>query len=393
MTTKKRFTEFPVFGLLLSIFFMMNSEAAAFTYGIPQGSISDHANATTVGSIAWYFSTYGAGNIYILTSSGATYNLNNTITLPTNSVMGAYGTSSMVTLLGTSGMNKKTLLTVGNGSRLQYMTIDGNRYTNTVVNASNSTGTEIKYCTIKNTKNNYVAADGSVYNLLINANNSVDINIHDCSLQNAGANPKLNPTENISKGYGILLWNSVNSIIKNNTIAYTTTCGIDITGSAGVDVIGNSITQTALNRDPSTGTCVGPIADGITGYHNWKSNSEDFYIYNNTISYAGNHGIHVSGRIINIQNNTISSQQLSGIMVDDWRDTIEYSEDVIVRNNKCSNPLSWVWQPGNSNRKIFINHVNNTMTLDYIVNQDSAGNTLVVNSSNYNLPTVFGAHI
>ena len=76
--------------------------------------------------------------------------------------------------------------------------------------------------------------------------------------------------------------------------------------------------------------------------------------------------------------------------VDDWRTPLEYSDNVIIKSNRCGDPLSWVWQPGNSNRKIALGHYNNQLPVDYQTNSDTNGVALLVNTANYNIGTDYG---
>lgn len=377
-------------------------KASATVYYIQHGGIADHGNSTVSGSIAWYLKTYGTGTIdangegnkYVLTTQNVNYMVNSQIVVPANVMLRGNSTfgADLYVIKASAGLDKGGMVSLNNGSYLYYLTIDGNREPASIVMASNKTNVRIRNCIIENSKNDFVAADGSLYTLLINANYSSGLLVENCELSNAGANPKINPTTNISKGYGILLWGAANAVVKNNTIAYTSTCGIDFTASAVVDIIGNTIVHTALNRNPTTGTTVGPIADSLTAYHNLILAAEDYLIHNNVIDYAGNHGVHVSGKVLNIQNNTVSNQQLSGIMVDDWRSVNEFSETITIKNNKCGDPLSWVWAPGNSNRKIFVDRVNSGLLLDYKTNMDTSGVLLPVTPSNYRFATIFGSH-
>jgi len=178
-------------------------------------------------------------------------------------------------------------------------------------------------------------------------------------------------------------------VFQNNDIAQTLTGGIDITGSTSVQILDSYIADTGLNREYD-----GPISDGITGYHNLVDAAENYVIQGNRIVNAQNHGIHVSGRWIDIQDNIVSNQQLSGIMVDDWRSPNEFSENVIISNNLCGDPLSWVWAPGNSNRKIFVDRVNTNSgyILEYAVNEDLSGAPLPVTTSHYKFPSFYGSH-
>lgn len=286
------------------------------------------------------------------------------------------------------------MIDLSNGSQMINMHIDGAKYSGCLVRVISKNDVTIDSCTISDSKNNYTS--GNPYTMLIYCISSSNVIVQNCTLRRAGW-PKENPTLWNGLGYLILSRSCSNMTFQNNDLAYSLTGGIDMTGSSSVKILYNTISYTGLNRAYS-----GSISDGITAYHNWNTKDENFTIKGNIISYAGNHGMHVSGKGIDIQMNTISDQQLSGIMVDDWRSIAngggandnEYSEKVTIKNNKCSDPLSWEWQPGNSNRKIYVDRVNNGsgMTLDYTVNKDISGTSLLVNSTNYHLPTLYGAH-
>ncbi len=283
---------------------LLSSFASALgaTYNIAQAGISDHANAAASHSIAWHFQTYGAGNSYVLTSSGTNYNLNKTITVPANSTFQGSNAAGIYTLMASSGLDGSSMVVLGSGSTLQYMTIDGNRYPSMLVNAVGTTGTSVRNCLIQNSKNNFV---GSGYTACVWPTSSTNFILDTCTLLNAGCNPKLNDTNNQAQGLGILMWTATNALIQHCVISNTLTCGIGMGGSTGISIISNALAQTGLNRNALTGVQAGPIADGISAYHNWVPWRQNFYIYGNTINGTGNHGIHVSGSQINIQNNAI----------------------------------------------------------------------------------------
>jgi hypothetical protein len=366
------------------------------TYYIAESGIVDHANPSIENSIAWYFKTYGAGKNYILNSSGAAYNVNSTVIVPANAVFKGNNAKGNYTLLASTGLDLKAMVSVKDSATLQFMTLDGNRKAGAILNVSNKKNVTVKNCSILNSKNDFTALN-STYSILINAQNTTDCIIEKCILKNAGANPKLNPLEQKSTGYAILMRKAINAKVLNNDISSTLTCGVDFTGGSLISIIGNRIADTGLNRQS-----IGPVADAITAYHNWNSTSpENFTISNNVITGANNHAIHVSGDGISIENNTISDYTLSGIMVDDWRSKAnqggandnEFSQHVIIKNNKIvGDPKSWKFAPGNSNRKVYVDRVNQEMKLDYSVNQDSTGNLLNVTDENYHLPIKFGIH-
>jgi parallel beta-helix repeat protein len=361
-------------------------------YYISENGIADHSNASTANSIAWYFKTYGSGNTYVLNTTDTAYTISSTITVPGNAVLMGKDSIGHYTILASSDLDLKTMMTVGNGSTLQYLTIDGNREASAVLSISGRDNDTLKNCIIQNSKNDFTSANYT-YTLLVNAQSTTNLVIENCTLNNAGANPKLNASTQLSKGYAIVMWNAVNAKIRNNVISSTLTCGIDFTGASTVSIIGNKISDTGLNYYST-----GPIADALTAYHNWNSTaSENFTIYNNVITGANNHGIHVSGDGIDIENNTIMDYYLSGIMVDDWRSKTnggglhdnEYSQNVTIKNNRIvGDPKSWITVPGNSNRKVYVDRVNIDYTLDYQVNYDSTGTKLPVTTANYHFPAL-----
>lgn len=361
-----------------------------FSFGsvfyIPHNGIADHGDASSANSIAWYFQTYGAGNTYVLTTSNTYYNIGSTLTVPDNAIL--RGNSNwLVKIAALDSVDNMTLVDLGGGSQLYNLYINGARRPNCLVRISGKNSVTVDRCTMFDSKNDYTS--GNPYTMLVFCIDSSDVTVRNCLLRRAGCNPKVNPHSWEGLGYGILSRNCRNMVFQNNDIAQTLTGGIDITGSASVQVLGNYIGDTGLNREYD-----GPISDGITGYHNLIGADENFTIMSNSIVNAQNHGIHVSGRWINIQDNIVSNQQLSGIMVDDWRSPNEYSENVIVSNNLCGDPLSWVWAPGNSNRKIFVDRVNanSGCVLEYEVNKDLNGVPLPVTPDNYRFPSSFGSH-
>lgn len=364
-------------------------------YYIAQGGITDHSNANTVNSIAWHFKIHGAGNTYVLNSPELVYKLGNTLTVPENSIF--RGDSGVIAKIeATSSTDNKVLIDLKSKVKMINLEIDGAKWASTLVRVDGKSDIIIDNCIVRDSKNNFKA--GNPYTMLLYFISSSNVTVRNCKLYRAGW-PKENPTGWNGLGYLILSRRCNNMTFQNNDLSHSITGGIDMTGSSKVKILFNTISHTGLNRE-SVGQV--SISDAITAYHNWNPEDEKFTIKGNTISYAGNHGIHVSGKDIDIQDNTISYQQLSGIMVDDWRskdngggdNDPEFSEKIIIKNNKCSDPLSWQWQPGNSNRKIYLNRVNNNpgITLDYTTNQDLSGATLTVNSTNYQLPTLFGVH-
>lgn len=366
------------------------------TYYISQGGIIDHADPNTKYSIAWYFKTYGRGKTYILVSSDAKYSVNEALNIPVNSTLRGYKQSGISCISATDSLDSKTMISVGDSSCIKYLTLDGNREASTVVSAIGKNIT-IRKCTVMNSKNDFNAdPSSSPYTILVNATNSKNLLIDSCQLKRAGADPKVNAMTQLSKGYAIIAWRTSNSVIQNNTISSTLTCGIDITGSSEVLIQKNKISDTGLNYFST-----GPVADGITGYHNWISSNEDFTITDNVITGANNHGIHVSGCGLTIENNKISDYYLSGIMVDDWRSITnggsgksnEFSQNVVIKDNWIyGDPKSWVTVPGNSNRKIYVDRVNDGMLLDFTQNLDSLGKILPYTTANYHIPTLFGQH-
>lgn len=361
-----------------------------FSFGsvfyISHNGIADHGDVSVYHSVAWYLQTYGEGNTYVLTTSNVYYNIGSTLAVPANSIL--RGNSNwLIKMAATASLDNKTMITMSDGSQLYNLYINGVRHPSCLVQVPGRSSVMIDRCTIFDSKNNYTS--GNPYTMLIFCADSSDVTVQNCVLRRAGCNPKVNPDLWEGLGYGILSRGCRNMIFSDNDIGQTLTGGIDITGSASVLISGNYISDTGQNREYD-----GPISDGITGYHNLIDADEDFTITGNTILNSQNHGIHVSGRWIDIRDNVVSGQQLSGIMVDDWRSPNEFSENVIVSNNLCGDPLSWIRAPGNSNRKIYVDRVNTNsgFILEYQVNKDLNGSVLPLTVDNYKFPSIFGPH-
>lgn len=367
--------------------FLFNSMAASGgVYYISHGSIADHADAAIPGSIANIMSIRGENNTYVLTTSNTYYNLQETLEIPAGATLRGNSNWNIKLSAGAS-LDSGTMIKLNDGTTLRNLYINGNYEAQTVVRCSRMSDVTIKDCTIFKSKND--AMNNDAYTILLLASSTTNLVVEDCLLRRAGCDPKVSPDSWTGKGYAILLWNSHKAVIRNNDMALTTTGGIDITGSGEVNILNNRIAYTGLNRDWGH---TNHFADNITGYHNQSSHDEDFLIQGNLLQYSRNHGIHVSGRMITVVSNVVEEPYLSGVMIHDQRVPSEFSEIISVKDNWIGRPVVLSEIPGNSNREVYLQYINDQCSLDYRTNQTLNGSALPDTATHYHYPTVFGSH-
>jgi hypothetical protein len=305
------------------------------TYDIAQGVIADHANAGEVGSIAWYFDQYGPSNTYVL-DSAATYSINEMLTIPDGATL---TTNAGSIISAGTGFRSDQMFLMGSGSTLSNLDLDGAHVAPSIIYATAATNVTITNARIHDTKNNYYSGSGSCAASggsqpepdLVVLNGCGSALISGNTLSDAGY-PKVNATCWGGVARAIYTPANTNVVIENNQISNTLSGGIDLGGSTGAWVSGNSITNTGLNYlyPPYQEL----ISDGITDYHNQSGATErQVVIANNTITNYYNQGIHTSGRQILIQGNTVTHGHLAAITVSDWRPSPDVSYDVTIRDN------------------------------------------------------------
>ena len=316
-----------------SMFFQITSAATIYT--IPNNGTSDHSDPNVVGTIAWYFNTYGAGQEYRLSSS-ATYSIESTLNLPEGATLTKTPGSSARIEAG-SGCSNGVMLEMGSGSTVKGWSesdrfeLDGNRQAKHIVEALHGSNLTIKYCTLHQTKNDYLDGEDPRLHLIV-VKYSDGVLIKGNLLRRAGCEPKENGTNWAGAGAAIYAPQNKNLQCLENDISYTLTAGIDFTGSFRVNCIGNGIHNTGMNK-----LYGGPSADGITAYHNQLGCTNlEWNINDNLICNYYHHGIHVSGKGINIERNTITNGLEHAIRLYDRYDPHDCSSDVLISDNYLS---------------------------------------------------------
>ncbi|MBO9620728.1 MAG: right-handed parallel beta-helix repeat-containing protein [Niabella sp.] len=271
---------------------MLAASLAGAVYDIPAGTIADHSDPTIPGSIAWYFSTYGAGNTYNLSQS-AVYPIKNRLIIPVNSTLGAtdstihpaiqpaalWGSDSIMVLMNNDGTTIRDIelnglfmakqIVSGNGHQVSLIHITAHR------SAKVHQGHLIVFSTAKN------------------------VLIRDCLLRRAACDTEVHFPREAS----LIYTRKCDTVtIKNNDMAIAASAGINFTGSTNVTIAGNEISDAGRAEIP------GYIADGITAYHTSTGYLYlNVWITSNRIWNCRNNGIHISGRDLHIENNKIYS--------------------------------------------------------------------------------------
>lgn len=318
------------------------SMARATTYNISRID-ADHGDPQIAGTLAWYFVTYGPGHVYRLSSSAA-YWTSRTLLLPEGATLTvADGVTAAIRAGGntSSEVYDGYLIVVGNDTTITGRNADPNSLrfhanykARHAIGAANSHDVVIRHCTVSDTLNTY--NDGAMHNqALIHATRSVNLTVDHCVLRRAGY-PALNIDAYDSQAGGIELSLSTGARVLNSDIAYTLGPSIAIAASVLTEIRGNILQHSGLISG-LYGKAYS--SDSIIGYHNTVHGLPDtedrsVYILNNTIRYWHNHGVHVSGRGIHIQGNTITDGTFRPIYLGDWRspDT-ECSSDSTITNN------------------------------------------------------------
>ena len=312
---------------LIFAFFVAPINGGAGTYSISHDGIVDHAEPSVTGSIAWYFDTYGTNQTYILTDS-VRYYIDSPITLPEGTTL--TDGQADATLRAGSGLDDQTMVFMANGSTIKDLIVDANRTAAIALDGQRTEGITIENCWVLNTKNNYTTNWHEPH--LVEISRSTNATIVGCTLKNAGCNPIENIGEWDSVANGIMAGRAFNVYIDDCTIDQTMGGSIAIARSEGVVIQNSTLSNSAMcnlfnNRAYSQ--------DGIIGYHNYDQALRNATIRNNTITTYNNHGIHISGERLILENNTIHGGHANAIRVSDWRTTPwrEFSVDAWIKGN------------------------------------------------------------
>jgi hypothetical protein len=308
--------------IIIVVVTIFTGNIIAATYDIPHGGISDHSNASTTGSIAWYMSTYGSGNTYNL-SSNTTYYCSNTLFVPVSSTLGEKaGVTAVIRCMSGWYVDSSLISLNNNWACVRDLELHGDWKPMNLVWTSGKTGVSVRSCTVHKSKK----ANNAHLIVFYGCNTAT---ITGCLMRRAACNSDENNTGRNASGIYAPNCDSLN--ITWNNIAVTSTHGVNITSSTDVYVAYNYIHDTGRANGVN-----GYAGDGITGYHNSLGYTYlNWWIENNDVWGCRNHGIHVSGRDVHVENNDVWSCKNFNVMLADWRRTPGYdcSSNCTIKNN------------------------------------------------------------
>lgn len=331
--------------LIIACCLCATQPAWSATYDIPHGGHTDHGLNTVTGTLAWYFATYGNGHTYRLSTNGANYYTSYPLTLPAGATLTvASGVTAVVKAGGnsTSPVYDSSLLVVGNGATVvgrnanyNTLVIDANHLARVGINADSKINVLIKDCTVRNTLNTYPpGSTGNKKQHLIDGDYSENLTVNHCLLRNAGY-PALNIANYKTVAKGVSLDWSISGEVIYCDIAYTLGASIAIAEAVTTEIGHNTLQHSGL-----VSSLYGQnySEDSIIGYHNTVTagTNKAIYIRYNTIKHWGNHGIHVSGRGIHINYNTITNGFGYAIYLGDQLTPPECSSNSTITQNAVS---------------------------------------------------------
>jgi hypothetical protein len=343
--------------------------ARAETFCIPKGNITNHADAAIQGSIAWHFAQYGAEHTYVLVTQvdyanpGQTiYTVDSTLTIPASATLTTgrwqarlapqppacvVDLQRTVQLRATSGLDDRQMIEADNYSTLENLDLHGNDTAGVIVRGMHKIGITISRCTIHDTKNDYTSElIGGAYHPrphLVYLDSCSHATLTGSTFRRAGCEPKLNATQWIGGSAAIYAPDNEMLRVESNDIASTLSAGIDFTGTVRAVISGNVIQKIGLNAlspDCVHPSCAGmpptsdAIADGITAYHNLNGFTyQDIVVRQNHIFDYHNHGIHLSGRDVYVEDNYVHDGKQNAIRIADQRSPADCASHFFIRNN------------------------------------------------------------
>lgn len=301
-------------------------------YDVRHGGIADHGDPDVTGSLAWRLKYVSAGQTVRLVDN-ATYSTESTIAVPQGVTLeGGAG----ATLQSGMGLRGAVLMRLAGATTLENLVIDGARRSNHLIEANRVNDVRITGCTVKNTRNDWPSgSDPRCHGiLLIEVDNAV---VEQNTIENMGY-PKVNPRAWPGICAGIHAERNTDLTVHNNTVRNVLTGGIDFTGSTNVHITDNTISRTGRNIEYWQTDYDLPVADGITAYSNGNGFTyQAIYVERNSISDSGNHGIHLSGRDLHVNDNTIDTVYAHGILIDDHRPPADCASNVFIERNTIRN--------------------------------------------------------
>jgi len=334
---------------LAALFFLLvivfDTNAATYYIDRDRDRIFDHSNPNLTGTIAWFFKNKGSNNRFILTAPGTqSYAITNPLILPEGSTLEAASGKAWIRTLGRTPF----MIRPGNSSQISNIILDGNYLAMQIINGNGVDNFELSNSVVRRTLNTYdTHPDFGIRDGIIRAHgvtlvNSTNIVIRDNIISNIGDNGSdvannSGPTNNTGiNASGLSLLDGDTILVTGNTISFTLSAGVDTTNSQDVTITHNTIDNTGRNN------LYGEVfaADAITAYHHerFSPNQNLYYeVTDNTITNWYNHGIHLSGRWLNIRRNSVTSPGAStpgnAIFVGDFRTRVRCSGVVWIQNN------------------------------------------------------------
>ena len=315
------------------------------SYTIPAGTITDHGNPATTGSIAWYLATYSGGSVSqpntFYLQKGSTYFCKQRLFIPANARISQSGTGAQALVkidpasYSDAGSNHEFIRMSAN-SILLHFNIDLKWMpTNGILIPAGADSAKLLNITIQNGKR----IPGGTSTLIYVAADYVKVN--NCQLRRAGCDAT---EENTVQGGQMIKVLGSNIEIAHNNMAVSAQAGIALEASA------RNIT---INKDTiyDTGRATA-TQDGITSYHVGTGNTNRNISITNCLIYnSRNHGIHVSGYGYTIMWNKVYNAGYAGptggytgshmganIWLGDYKTPLDCSGNSTITNNEigCS---------------------------------------------------------
>lgn len=327
---------------------------------LPHLGITDHSNATIENSIAWHFSKPDSyEKTYKLVDLDRSYVIKSELRIPKRSSL-INGTNAQYVKVymeknpidASNDQYFDNMLSLDDESSIKGLRIDSQGSANRVVNSKNKKHFRIDNCAIFNSRNNYTNYPDTLSPRadVLYIKGCQYVIIKNNILRNAGYVPseggKVGEWPDPGRGELIMATDNNFTAIVNNNIANALTHGITIGNSSNILLQGNDISNTGRNREylpcsypANQAECSGYMGDGIGGYHATDTTKNiNYTVRNNTIFYSGNHGIHVAGKNVVIENSLVRHSWLNGIKLSDWRNdpTITISENCLIKGNNVA---------------------------------------------------------
>lgn len=293
---------------------------------VRRAGVSDHADASDRDSLAAMLTCARAGDTVRLVDAGV-YPVNATVAVPAGVTLVA---TAGGTLRAGSGVTGRTLLSVSSGVTLRDLDLDGGRNAHHLVQGGGVSDVTIERSALHDTRNAFPAgADPRCHGLVITG--GTRITIRNNTVERIGY-PKVSGTSWSGVCAGMYLERARTLEVHDNVVRDVLTAGIDFTGTLGARITGNRVEDNGRNRDYG-----GPVADGITAYHNGHGFTyQDIWVTGNTILRSGNHGIHLSGRDVHVERNVVRDPWAQGILIMDQRVPHDCASNVTVHDNTIS---------------------------------------------------------